>query len=834
MDQGKTNQKTRIAWQVFTALVSGWSVIKIISHRGGLAATTAGDIPAQSVSALITLSVYVVFLLLGLALLVSSLRRNCPVTAWILRISDGRNYPAALAAAGAVSLALLVFAGIPDGFLPDEILPLQQKAAPLAGFFLSLSLAVLAFLIYLRLDVREFSIKKIIRSPLFYIECAALLLFGVVLLTGIGNQSDSMGWRQPGSPLLVWQVAIALAVGFGYWLLERRYPGLCNRKMDAVWIVLIYLVAVVSWSGLPLQKAYTAPGVRPPNREVYPYADALFYSLSAESVLSGFGLANWSVVPRPLFLTGLTYVFQAAEGDYGRIIQLQTMALAVIPVLLYFIGKKVFNRPLGVTLAVLAIFREVDAVLSSRAIPVSNSKLILSDLPALLVFLLFTLAVIHWLEPTNRKPVAPVLVGGALGALVLIRTQAVLLLPVLLILAVFKEYRQKRWQWLRAGGLLLITFILTLTPWLVRNYVVTGQLVFDDSKTQTDVVVGRYTGFLEEEASQDFNGGLFQVFLLSLKTNPGEVIHTFFNHFFRNVICTLLVIPPDLRGNSLAMLYQPEGWWYSPGLILTAGQVAGMLLVLLLIVTGIYALVKAGGLPACIPLFFFIAYNASNSIARNSGGRYNLPVDWVGYFYFSAGILYLLSVVWQAVFPGSMPAGHAEVRPLRAGKPRIAGIIGAMGLFLLLGASIPLTEIAFSSGRQPSTLDLEEYSAKDPVLAEAISGLLADPRNQIIHGKALYPRFYRGDQGEGGSGWIAYAPQTYNRIGFEIIHAGGYTGVIYPTNSSVDYFPNRAEVVLIGRYLTGQVRQGDEEYILPALILFPDSDPLVYYTGRTD
>ena len=51
-------------------------------------------------------------------------------------------------------------------------------------------------------------------------------------------------------------------------------------------------------------------------------------------------------------------------------------------------------------------------------------------------------------------------------------------------------------------------------------------------------------------------------------------------------------------------------------------------------------------LPGLAPLAIFIFYNISTGLARTSGGRYLVPMDWIISMYFLLGVFYLIT--WSA------------------------------------------------------------------------------------------------------------------------------------------------------------------------------------------
>src|SRR5690606_28618422 len=115
-------------------------------------------------------------------------------------------------------------------------------------------------------------------------------------------------------------------------------------------------------------------------------------------------------------------------------------------------------------------------------------------------------------------------------------------------------------------------------------------------------------------------------------------------HFLNNVIDSAAVLPLRLNFDQYRDNWVIDSlFWETPLTDLDTIGVALLLLNLAVIAVGIgasWARWKSVGL---LPLVITRAYSLSNAIARNSGWRYVLPVDWTGYFYFAVGALALFA-----------------------------------------------------------------------------------------------------------------------------------------------------------------------------------------------
>ncbi len=542
-----------------------------------------------------------------------------------------------------------------------------------------------------------------------------LLIWAVVSFTGIGNLPDTLGWRQLGAPLLTWQMWLAVFSGVGITLAGYLFPELAtDQKKNATTLMLgllIYILAVVVWNSQPVQTAYTAPRLREPNMERYPYSDSMYYSAAAESVLTGNGLLKWSVVPRPFFITILAYLTQLADGKFDAIVNLQTYLLAFIPVLLFLIGSRLLHNGLGFSVAIAAILRELTAIHSTSLIPVSHSRLILSDMPTLLVLLLFCWVLILWMKDHRKNLIWSILSGGTLGLLLLFRSQMVFLLPFVIILLVVGLW--KKWKPLTTQSIgFILGMILVVSPWIIRNQVLSGQFAFDDQSTQTSVLLSRYQidSADEDGSSTNNNDSIVKTIL----ENPGFVAGFTMNHFLRNQIAVLLVTPPQPVGANLLSLFETTNFWKKSPLEIPAGTIWQIPILIILLSAGITFCVSRAGLIGWIPLVIEVAYSLSNGLARNSGGRYNLVIDWVGYFYIASGAIGIIS--WFVAPPLLNNHVHDYPQSSLRRKSLFSVVIG----LVFLGSLIPITELSFPNQYKLLNLETAKQWAADLELRDNI------------------------------------------------------------------------------------------------------------------
>jgi hypothetical protein len=662
----------------------------------------------------------------------------------------------------------------------------------------------------------------------FRAAAAALGLFALawvfVALTGIGITPDIVGWGEPAVPLLEWQIGLAGLGGalFLLYLAYRRWPD----RRD--WIVAgaLWLLAAGLWLGQPVRPAFFATAGRLPNNEIYPFSDGAYYGLFAQSVLIGNGFKGGEIAPRPLYITLLAGFHGLAGQEYEDVIALQTLLLACFPVVLFFIGRELHSRPAGLVAALWATLREVTAIAAAPFTEdASTSQLFFADLPAALAIALWALLAIRWLKAPARGSLPPLLAGGALGLAMLVRTQSLFMLPPVLLLALLGMPRSlpRRWAaWLRTVGWALLGLLLAVAPWLWRNWYVTGQVAFDDPRSQSGVMLARY--ILDADGSVPapeirpgeepgaYAGRVRQGLLRSLATRPGPIARFVSAHFLNAEISNLLLMPVRHSISSPGELLAPDwAFWESWAGAPSSGQALLMALNLSLIALGSgagWARLRWAGMALLLMNF---SYNFSHALARNSGWRYLLPVDWMVYMLAAVG---LVEAALAVLLVMGVPAGR--LRPLLAtraaapaapasGSPRRAAVLAAGAALLLTGSLLPLVEVLVPRRypEQPRPALAAEFIRRvegsgPGLLASSLESFVEQPETVLLKGRALYPRFYAAGEGEPQTAKTGYEPLPYPRTLFQLASNEYYGLVVLRADQPPDHLPNAADVIVLG------------------------------------
>jgi hypothetical protein len=728
-----------------------------------------------------------------------------------------------LAPGAATALFLLRY------FDPERLAPFYERlSGPLwyvlvLGLQTSLFLAVQRFGIHLGL-FREF---KSMLLPTGVAVVVLLVVFLLVFATRVGIEPDSAYWGEPGVPLMGWQLAVALLAGFVTLVfgLKRR----SSFRSEALLVAMVWLAAALIWLSVPLSvmnNSFYAP-IGPPNHQAYPNSDAGYYDSMAQSLLIGYPYLG-QIPTRPLYVVLLAVLHLLVGERYDLIIFGQTLILALIPAAFYLLGRALHSRAAGITIAAMAILRELTTLLVSSQTRISNSKTLLVDLPTLLLTALSCLIAVRWLQHKNER--AAIFAGGFFGVMLLLRTQAIVILPVLLLLAIPAYGRSPR-NWIRPLGIFLGMTTLTITPWLAHNFLVSGRLTFD-APFQYQIIASqyRYTGNLDL-SSVDLQGkSLAGLMLTFLARDPKFVISFVATHFFATQIHGLLVLPLI---EPFAGLRAPiDLYWLDWNGSLSWFNLLLILFYLVFIALGLGATWRRARWAGMVPLAFALGYGLANGLGRFSGWRYDLPADWISYFYFAIGFAELLgslALVFGAPAEQLIEYGPTE-RSVSFLRPRT--FLPALG-FIVIGA-LPwlmqgITAPRYAGASRDSLVG--EISSNSTarqwgLIPADIQAFAASPDATVQIGRVLYPRFFSRNTGlPSAHPWPAYAPRDFPRLGLLLLNQ------------------NREDVVLASRQAPSSIEHGADaivlgcrraDYIDARLLFFPVSGEAYFGRALTD
>jgi hypothetical protein len=668
-----------------------------------------------------------------------------------------------------------------------------------------------------------------------------LLLVIFIGLTGLGIKPDLVGWGwgDPGTPVLPGQVLLMAAMSVGALVigeilgrsLNKHLTARAKIAVDGLIFILLWLLTVWLWQAQPLTPTFFAPKPVAPNFEFYPYSDAAKYEISAQELLIGMGFG--SDVLRPLYSLFLALSQLASGIGYTKILLWQIPILGLIPPLLFLLGKALVSRLAGVVIAGLALFHEINAIRLSSYVNVSHAKLLMSDLPTALGVIAFNVVLVYWWKAPKKHRTYPILAGGILALTMLVRIQVVVLVPGVL-LPLMIAFWDRKGQFVLASVLLFVGMGCVLVPWLWRGQQASGNLSFDEAAQESQIgLIGvRYSldpdsalgKSLPGESSSQYSQRMLDSALAFIRIHPLKALEFITSHLLHNQVSTLLTLPPSYAsGVSVPYLETKfsRNWdqccsvrayilelpyWRKWDGQLPENALPAMLFNLLLISIGFGTAWKRNGIVGLLPVWLSLCYALGNSLVRNSGWRFNLPVDWVGIFYFSLGLVQF--IVWSAMFfTNRVPQSNHEsdnqtIEQTSVSFPWKQAILFCV-VFFLISAAIPFTEAVISERYSEGWLEqtLSEPNLKRELRQAGISNSLADFASEnglkLLYGRALFPRYYGSNQGIPDSDWFAYVPRDYARLGFYLV-GPDEENIVLPLEGNPTIFPHAVDVIVLG------------------------------------
>lgn len=670
---------------------------------------------------------------------------------------------------------------------PHQLFPYYERVSPLMWYVLIISFELTLFSLLLKYGFHPQVFAKQNFTPTIIAFCILFSVFLFVVITQIGITADTAYWGEPGVPIQSWHFVIAILIGFTILLFtfHSLFTIHHSRITNYLLPITIYLTACILWVSVPLEtlaNSFYAPASQPLNIPL-PYSDAGFYDFSSQSLLIGTGYFG-GIPPRPLYVTFLAFLHLLFDQDYAMIMNAQSCILALFPVALYFLGKKFHSPAAGVTIALLAIFREYTSLWIASDTRVANTKIFTTDFSTAFAIVIVCLVSIWWLENRNLK--STLITGGIFGLFLLFRTQSTITLPALFLLVLFAL--QFKWlEWLKTGIVFIFAMFFSVIPWLTHNYQITGQFSFDDPK-QVAIIYSQYSfsGNLDISQFNPETDSVSERVLEFTLENPAFVANFITSHFLNTEIGGLLTLPlikPFYGLQEPVNLYWMD-WngsieWYNLILII---------FYFIVIAFGFGSAWKKLKWLGLIPLAFNLGYALSNGIARFSSWRYNLPVDWVIYFYFAIGLIELFNNL-STLFgkkPVELNKKTIEIKniSIREFRPQYILIVFAftlIGSMPWLAKGIAEPRYIASQNELITQLESNEYNRAE------IESFLAQPNAVIVEGRSLYPRFYRRTEGLSSTNpWPAYKQQDFPRMGFIVINQRRYD-VIFPTKELFNF-----------------------------------------------
>ncbi len=686
---------------------------------------------------------------------------------------------------------------------------------PLVIWGMMMALQTLAaVLIWIGFKIRQAEIVKR-KSTLIAAAVFLGLLMVLVIFIGwsrIGLAPDWTGWNAPGTPVLFSQVLLACGIGIVVFMLTRRF----GMRQDIFISLVLWSVATVIWLSAPAQPTFFSPKVRPPNFQPYPFSDSAYYDLTSQTILNGKS-DETGLLRKPLYDFFLAFLHVFAGQNYEAMISLQVLILAVIPVLMYLLAAQLGGRLAGLIAAMLVILRERNSIVLTNVIEVSSARLLLSDVPSMLLMLLVAVLMVRWLSRPEGSLRLAFATGAALGLLILIRTQAFALVPVVLVCSLLVHLRH--WKPFLASGLLMVLGVTcAISPWMWRNYAVTGQWSVEDTGSYMGMMVGAFADVSPQgitrqpdESNAEYDARLRGIVIKGFFLHPERILGFTSSHFIHNELQSFLHLPLSASLQTPKAYVKSLPFWNAWSAPWPVSIYPFLLVNLILLAFGLGAAWSRNHMVSLTPVFLSLGYSLTVAAARFSGWRYILPADWIVIVFYALGLSQVFLFIW-VLFKGLFPKiqiGSASQPSTPPARPRVE--MAVIGMLVLIGLSLPVSEILiperYANLSPAQKVELYNQRSADQNLPStaSVEELLKQPNAVALYGEALYPRYYRAGGGQEEKSSSAYVIRDYNRIGFLLL-VPGLEQVILAVRESPPAFPHAEQVLIIGCRIGGYVQ----------------------------
>ncbi len=714
----------------------------------------------------------------------------------------------------------------------------------------------LLFLIYRFKDCNFWGNKKFSNTRpfmVFFLLILAILAF--IIGSGFGINADDRFWNEAGVPLLNGQIFITILITILFLYFSTRTIkkaqlhgvfSFIHQKQDVIIFIILWVITAVLWINEPLPRNFFAPGPYPPNYELSPYADPAIFDIGGQFSLIGQGLFNDGFYNRPLLSGFLAFLHLAIGQKYLSVVALQTAIFALFVPILYLIGKELHSRSTGIFLAFLVIFKNLNAIASSTWILSVHTKYMLTEFATAIILALFTLWFMRWQKSDSEKTPFIILAGGALGLGIMLRTNILFFLLFVPFLIKLKRNWAKT---LRVSLIFILAFFITISPWMWRSQKVAHKPIFF-LDIITEVIRTRYSldvgadadvGVEVDEvpASHSDLGLLFPSKQVERRkamsispnatfTSPPPFIP---NHFFHNIITSTFILPTSIIFHDLKhTINEIFPYWHKIDAPISFSSKIILLWNFFLLALGLSVAWKKWRVAGLLPLFVFLIYHLSNAFARTSGGRYLVPVDWVILLYYALAIVEIIFFI--AIFLGfENTTKEFLIRKRTFSYKKNFLFILPFFLFVssitILDQAPPLRYPKAASAQIQEEILQGKFFAKSGISTEEFERFLKNPNSRILVGRSLYPRFYPIGAGEHSKGKDAFEDKDFPRLTFTMIGEFGQTGVILPMAEPSVYFPNTADIILIG------CQHSPQGYLFPyidalMIVLLDDDQEIIH------
>ncbi len=668
----------------------------------------------------------------------------------------------------------------------------------------------------------------------------------------------TMGHFRPAtSPLpgthvfLVWIIILIAFAVVGK--LGKHFPWFRKLKPQRLFIYfMIWTAAYLIWVNVPIEKNYHIEITSFSESPLIPTSDSFYFEKEAFRLLAGAGFSDTSTHVMYSFFLSVLHLL--GGNGYAEIVPYQIAVMALVPVFLYKIGTFLHSRFSGYLCSLLFIVRERNHLLMADNIAGVVPHELFSENLALVCVVVFLYLILRWADDGEANDFLPLLAGSVLGASVLIRAELLGLLGFVLVGA-FIYLRKKRKIWIRGAIMIIVAVSLMIAPWMVRNWLRTGQISLDKADFISRKIREYTDSFLHpEDRHQLMEVDTDHEFVKSYNKRD-----RFLNLMSNSLQQSILSLPsghqPFLTlgsiisfesgkpSSSIKEIFSENYLERYVGSLpfyrltwdnsLPHRSILPVILMLLWISLGIWFTWKIWETLSLIPLFAFMGHIMIWSMAGYSGGRFIKAVDWVPLLFLSIGISGLSFLLWKfsmklLLFKIQPPDNYRDIdedqsKDILLRKPIV---LGATVFLFCLSLAVPFSEVIIPPKYTDEKLASIVNIFKDNLESEEAAYLekLKTTQKTLIYGKAIYPRYFpEGDKYEDDRKQTLPEADV-SRVDFYIVGMDNIW-VSLPTSDVSDVFPHYTDVIVVGEYVRNSmidVENGWKPYFITDRIYLLD------------
>ena len=578
------------------------------------------------------------------------------------------------------------------------------------------------FRIYNRPILKNFSIDNFLNKFPIWLYLFILGFWVFISTTKIGLVLNTPFWNVPGVPLTAGQlyflITLLITALLFYPISLNNKKSENNKQLIYAFVTALYIITVFVWGFTSLTDHFFSLEPAAPSFQPFPNSDARVHDIGAISIIKGNGIYFHGYTDKPMYMAILAFLHLFSGNNYKILTWLQILILALIPVILFLLGKKFHSSLFGLFIALIVIFVQKNAISLSITIASVNPKLLVTEEVTLLGIITLSYLLFQWIKTRQEK--YAILLGTLTGCLSLIRVNPVFILPGIILTGIYLFYQTPR-VLIKQSGLLILAFIIVFSPWVFTGlnergeswYVLKLQdVIHYRYKIITDITLPGNNQInipaVAPITNTDVPSQLVppssaiipapgssiqaQVFSPRLGNKTNSLAYIIPNHFLHNFSTSLLAIPDSPVIENLEILGQRVYWndrnnWDGNFPI---SQYFFILINLGMICLGIAYSWRQHQLAGLTPLIIFIFYDLSLGFALNSGSRYIVPINWILFFYYGIGILIIFKNILR--FVSILPVGDVEIKkspeitPVRFNNQTL---IGYFILSIFIGAILP-------------------------------------------------------------------------------------------------------------------------------------------------